>query len=115
MKLILTESEVQELYKFTSGLHNTTANKIFNNIFTQNHNEMIQQKVNNQEKTLELNIDEDISKVFLEAFVKNSSNISSLFSSNKLSLLCNAKTVLEKLSTDIITAISVAKRIWSNK
>jgi hypothetical protein len=115
MKLILTQNELNEIYNFTSGLNNPGANKIFNAMFTENHAKMLDQNIDAQNRTLELNINEKISMIFLDAFVKNAPNISTIFSSNKVSLLCNAKNIFTKLSSDIRVAVSIATNVWKNR
>ena len=115
MKLILTHKELEEIYNFTSGLNNPGANKVFNSMFTENHAPMLEQNIDMGNKTLELNIDEKISLIFIDAFVKNAPNISTLFGSNKVSLLCNAKNIFTKLSSDIRVAVSIATNVWKNR
>jgi hypothetical protein len=113
MKIVLSEAEINNIYKFASGLSNPEANKIFNAMFSQHHSEMIQHQLDSEHKTLSLIIDEDITNIFLEAFVNNASNMSSLFGSNKMTILCTAKTVFQKLSSDIKVAVSIATRVWN--
>ena len=115
MKISLTNQELNKIYQFTSGLNNKGANKVFNSCFTDQHLEIIKQSVNQQEMTLELEVDEEISLIFLDAFVKNSPNISTLFNSSKVSLLCNAKSVFDKLSRDVRTAVDMANKAWIRK
>lgn len=110
MKIVLTKKELDKLYIFTRRLNNSEANIIFNGIFTEDHNKMLEIVSGIDELTV--SVDDEIALPFMEVFIKNAPLIATLFRSNKLSVACNIKTVVANLGADIRTAKSIADKIW---
>lgn len=104
MTIIMTNEELEKIYRFTNNLKSPTANKVFNSVFSTNHRKEFSVKRINAE-LVELKIDEKVSLNILDVFVDNAFNMKALLSGNPISIISKGKTFLISFLNDLKRAI----------